>query len=43
MHTIDYGTQIPGLLVIEDFVTDEEEVALVTEVDSRTWCGLGVR
>ncbi|CDH55167.1 2og-fe oxygenase [Lichtheimia corymbifera JMRC:FSU:9682] len=42
MHTIDYGTQIPGLLVIEDFVTDEEEVALVTEVDSRTWCGLGV-
>ncbi|CDS06212.1 hypothetical protein LRAMOSA08740 [Lichtheimia ramosa] len=42
MRNRDYGTQIPGLIVIEDFVTEQEEDVLVREVDSRTWCGLGV-
>lgn len=43
MRNRDYGTQIPGLIVIEDFVTEQEEDVLVREVDSRTWCGLGIR
>ncbi|KAI8144962.1 hypothetical protein BJV82DRAFT_606914 [Fennellomyces sp. T-0311] len=42
MHRTDYGTQVPGLLLFTDFVSPEEEAALIEAVDSNQWCGLGI-
>ncbi|CAO3607204.1 unnamed protein product [Cunninghamella blakesleeana] len=33
---------VQGLLLIEDFVNEEEEVVLINEVNQRTWSGLGI-
>lgn len=34
---------IPGLTVIENFVSPDEEVTLVASCDGRLWSGLGIR
>jgi hypothetical protein len=34
---------IPGLTVVEDFVSPEEEVRLVECCDEQSWSGLGIR
>ncbi|KAI8068263.1 hypothetical protein BC940DRAFT_299551 [Gongronella butleri] len=42
MKPIDVGSQVPGLFLFEDFVTEEEEAMLVAEVEQRPWSGLGI-
>ncbi|KAI9491574.1 hypothetical protein BDB00DRAFT_831991 [Zychaea mexicana] len=42
MRTTDYSNQIPGLILIEDFVGREEEAAMIDAVDDNQWCGLGI-
>jgi hypothetical protein len=34
---------IPGLLLIEDFLTGQEESILIQEIDRQNWAGAGVR
>jgi hypothetical protein len=36
-------SSIPGLRVIENFVSPEEEAKLAKNCDQQTWSGLGVR
>ena len=43
MHTIDYSDKIPGLLLIENFITSEEETSMIEDIDKNQWCGLGIR
>lgn len=42
MQTINYGDQIPGLILIKEFVTPEEEASLIEAVDQQQWAGLGI-
>ncbi|KAL1932077.1 hypothetical protein VTP01DRAFT_9133 [Rhizomucor pusillus] len=42
MQIINYNDQIPGLTLIEEFVTPEEEASLVEAVDQKQWAGLGI-
>jgi hypothetical protein len=42
MHIIDHGNRVPGLLVVEDIVTEQEEEYLVSSIDQETWSGLGI-
>ncbi|KAI9272898.1 hypothetical protein BDA99DRAFT_278717 [Phascolomyces articulosus] len=42
MHKIDYNDEIPGLLLIQDFVTQEEETLMIETIDKNQWCGLGI-
>ncbi|KAI7856219.1 hypothetical protein BDC45DRAFT_437668 [Circinella umbellata] len=42
MHIIDYGSEIPGLLLIQNFVTSEEETSMIEDINKNRWCGLGI-
>jgi hypothetical protein len=33
---------VPGLILIENFITEQEEGCLVDSTDKGTWSGLGV-
>ncbi|KAI8370127.1 hypothetical protein EDC96DRAFT_503153 [Choanephora cucurbitarum] len=35
-------TQVPGLLVIKEFVNESEELELIEAVDKQPWSGLGI-
>ncbi|KAI8081688.1 uncharacterized protein BX664DRAFT_285877 [Halteromyces radiatus] len=41
MKIRDLGQEIPGLILIDDFVTEKEEAELVDQVNQRPWSGLG--
>lgn len=43
MKSIDLGQDIAGLVLITDFVTEEEEKELIHHVNQQQWSGLGVR
>ncbi|KAI8888709.1 2OG-Fe(II) oxygenase [Backusella circina FSU 941] len=38
----DYKSQVPGLILIEDFITEQEEACLVSYTEQGTWSGLGI-
>lgn len=42
MHIIDYKNKVPGLQIVEDIVTEQEEKYLVSCVNKETWSGLGI-
>lgn len=42
MHTIDHSDKVPGLFIVHDAVSIEEERYLVDHVNQQTWSGLGV-
>ncbi|KAI8975559.1 hypothetical protein BDF20DRAFT_879316 [Mycotypha africana] len=42
MRTIDYSDKVPGLYLIEDAVSLEEETYLLDETNKREWSGLGI-
>ncbi|ORZ22322.1 hypothetical protein BCR42DRAFT_405939 [Absidia repens] len=42
MKTIDLGQDIPGLSLITDFITEEEEENLIYHINQGQWCGLGI-
>ncbi|CAO3594854.1 unnamed protein product [Absidia cylindrospora] len=42
MKTINLGQDIPGLSLITDFITEEEEEDLLYHVNQEQWCGLGI-
>lgn len=42
MRTIDYSDKVPGLIVIEDFVSPEEEMTVIDAADKQIWSGLGI-
>lgn len=42
MRTIDLSDKIPGLVLIEEAVTESEEARLIESVNKETWSGLGI-
>ncbi|KAI8084088.1 uncharacterized protein B0P05DRAFT_467415 [Gilbertella persicaria] len=42
MYTIDYSHQVPGLFVVCECVTEQEEETLVKAVNQQPWSGLGI-
>ncbi|ORX52721.1 hypothetical protein DM01DRAFT_290212 [Hesseltinella vesiculosa] len=36
------GTSVPGLVLYEDFVTKQEEAALIQAVNEQDWSGIGI-
>ncbi|KAI8342465.1 hypothetical protein BC941DRAFT_412862 [Chlamydoabsidia padenii] len=42
MKRIDLGQDIAGLVLITDFVTEQEENELIQQVNQQQWSGLGV-
>lgn len=43
MDIKDYSEKVPGLYVVYDAVSVQEEKDLVEFADSQTWSGLGIR
>ncbi|KAI9476234.1 MAG: hypothetical protein EXX96DRAFT_576315 [Benjaminiella poitrasii] len=42
MHTVDYSNKIPGLYLVLDAVTEQEEDDLLEATNKGTWSGLGI-
>lgn len=42
MRVVDLSDKVPGLILVEDFVTDIEETELIDATNKEAWSGLGI-